>query len=72
MEYILQIGKERLKDYNMLEVCWGTAFGHFLLGCHNSMVMALGLCVKWPLLYTLSFVPPPPPFFLTKKILKYF
>ena len=26
----------------------GTAFGHFLLGSHNFMVMALGLCVKWP------------------------
>ena len=25
------------------------AFGHFLLGSHNSMVAALGLCVKWPL-----------------------
>ena len=27
----------------------GTAFGHFLLGSHNFMVMAFGLCVKWPL-----------------------
>jgi hypothetical protein len=25
------------------------AFGHFLLGSHNLMVTALGLCVKWPL-----------------------
>ena len=25
-------------------------FGHFLLGSHNFTVMALGLCVKWPLL----------------------
>ena len=23
--------------------------GHFLLGSHNFMVTALGLCVKWPL-----------------------
>jgi hypothetical protein len=31
--------------------CVGTAFGHFLLGSHNFMVvMALGSCVKWPLL----------------------
>ena len=29
--------------------CVGTAFGHFLLGSHNYMVMALGSCVKWPL-----------------------
>ena len=29
--------------------CLGTAFEHFLLGSHNFMVMALGLCVKWPL-----------------------
>ena len=31
------------------------AFGHFLLGPHNFMVMALGPCVKWPsiLSYTL-------------------
>ena len=28
--------------------CLGTAFGHFLLGSHNFMVIALGLCVKWP------------------------
>jgi hypothetical protein len=28
--------------------CVGTAFGHFLLGSHNFMVTALGLCVKWP------------------------
>jgi hypothetical protein len=31
--------------------CWrcvGTAFGHFLLGSHNSMVTALSACVKWP------------------------
>ena len=25
------------------------AFGHFVLGSHNVMVMALGSCVKWPL-----------------------
>ena len=25
------------------------AFGHFVLGSHNVMVTALGLCVKWPL-----------------------
>ena len=25
------------------------AFGHFLLGTHNSMVTARGSCVKWPL-----------------------
>jgi hypothetical protein len=25
------------------------AFGHFLLGSHNLLVMALGSCVKWPL-----------------------
>ena len=30
--------------------CAGMAFGHFLLGSHNVMVMALGSCVKWPLL----------------------
>ena len=30
--------------------CLGTAFGHFLLGSHNFMVMALGSCVKWPLI----------------------
>jgi hypothetical protein len=28
---------------------FGTAFGHFLLGSHSITVMALGLCVKWPL-----------------------
>ena len=28
--------------------CVGTAFGHFILGSHNFMVMALGSCVKWP------------------------
>ena len=27
----------------------GMAFGHFLLGSHNFLVMALGSCVKWPL-----------------------
>jgi hypothetical protein len=27
--------------------CVGTTFGHFLLGSHNFMVMALGSCVKW-------------------------
>jgi len=30
--------------------CVGMAFGHFLLGSHDLMVMALGSCVKWPLL----------------------
>ena len=30
------------------------AFGRFLLGSHNVMVMALGSCVKWP--YTFFFV----------------
>ena len=29
--------------------CVGTAFGDFLLGSHNFMVMALSSCVKWPL-----------------------
>ena len=29
--------------------CLETAFGHFLLGSHNFMVTALGLCVKRPL-----------------------
>ena len=29
--------------------CLGTAFGHFVLGCHYFMVTALGSCVKWPL-----------------------
>ena len=28
--------------------CVGMAFGHFLLGSHDFMVMALGSCVKWP------------------------
>jgi hypothetical protein len=36
--------------YMMLGGCVGTAFGHFLLGSHDLMVMALGSCVKWPLL----------------------
>ena len=35
--------------YMILEVVLGTAIGHFLLGSHNFMVTALGLCVKWPL-----------------------
>ena len=36
----------------ILEVCYDImAFGHFLLGSHNFMVMALGLCVKWPLVF---------------------
>ena len=30
----------------------GQTFGHFLLGSHNFMVMALGPCVKWPLVNT--------------------
>ena len=29
--------------------CLGTIFGTFLLGSHNFMITALGLCVKWPL-----------------------
>ena len=29
--------------------CVATAFGHSLLGSHNSMVTPLGSCVKWPL-----------------------
>jgi hypothetical protein len=33
--------------------CVGTAFGHFLLGSHNFIVMALDSCVKWPLAYML-------------------
>ena len=28
--------------------CVGTALRHFVLGSHNAMVTALGLCVKWP------------------------
>jgi hypothetical protein len=28
--------------------CFGTDFGHFLLGSHSFMVTALGSCVKWP------------------------
>ena len=32
--------------------CVGTTFGRFLLGSHNSMVTALGLCVKWPFVYS--------------------
>ena len=28
--------------------CVGMAFGDFLLGSHNFMIMALGSCVKWP------------------------
>ena len=31
------------------------AFGHFLLGSHNFMVTALGLCVKWPLVPAMVF-----------------
>ena len=26
------------------------AFGHFLVGSHNFMVMALGSCAEWPFL----------------------
>jgi hypothetical protein len=33
--------------YMILEVSW-TAFGHLLLGSHNFMFTALGLCAKWP------------------------
>jgi len=29
--------------------CFRTAFGHFLLGSHNFMGMALGTCMRWPL-----------------------
>ena len=29
------------------------AFGRFLLGSHNVMVMALGSCVKWPYTFTI-------------------
>ena len=29
--------------------CLGMTFGHFLLGSHNFMVTAFGMCVKWPL-----------------------
>ena len=35
----------------------GRPFGHFLLGCHNFMVTALGSCVKWPLDYNEEFKP---------------
>jgi hypothetical protein len=28
------------------------AFGRFLLGSHHSMVAALGLCEKWPFVYS--------------------
>ena len=39
----------RIRDHTMrFWKCLGTAFGHFLLGSHNPMVMALGSCVKWP------------------------
>ena len=34
------------------------AFGHFLLGSHNSMVTALGSCGKWPLVSHLELVNP--------------
>jgi hypothetical protein len=41
----------RVRDHTTR--CWRyvvTALGHFLLGSHNFMVMALGSsCVKWPL-----------------------
>ena len=30
------------------------AFGHFLLGAHNFVVMALGFCVKWSLVRVVS------------------
>ena len=30
------------------------AFGHFLLGSHNFMVMALGSCVRWLLVVIFS------------------
>ena len=36
--------------------CLGTVFGHFLLGSHNFMVAALGLCVKWPLIVEFGFL----------------
>jgi hypothetical protein len=31
--------------------CVGMAFGRFLLGPHNFMVVTLGSCVKWPLVW---------------------
>ena len=34
--------------YMILKVSRDNLFGHFLLGSHNFMDMALGLCVKWP------------------------
>ena len=41
----------RIRDHTTwLWRCVGTVFGHFLLGSHNFMVIALGSCVKWPLL----------------------
>ena len=36
--------------------CVGTAFGHFSLGSHNSMVTALGSCVKWPYIHIPLFI----------------
>ena len=38
--------------------CVGTAFGHFLLGSHNLMVTALGLCVNATLCFTATEYPP--------------
>ena len=34
--------------------CLETAFMHFLLGSHNFMVMALGSCLNWPLVWRLE------------------
>ena len=40
----------RARDHNTwVWRCVGTAFGHFLSGAHNFMVMALGSYVTWPL-----------------------
>ena len=39
----------RLRDHaTWFWRCVGVALGHFLLGCHNFMVTALGSCVTWP------------------------
>ena len=39
----------RVDDHSYIWRCLGTAFGHFLLGSQNFMVIVLGSCVKWPL-----------------------
>jgi hypothetical protein len=39
----------RVRDHTTsFRRCLGMALGRFLLGSHNSMVTALGSCVKWP------------------------